>query len=169
MYELSRPGSPTPARATLWFGLTVLALTIGAGCGGDDGDGDAPQAVTKAAYLKQANAACEDVRRGLQGEVSLFLERRRSEVPQQVLYADVTHLVVLPTIEGEMEAVRALKAPQGEGGRIDRLLYAQQLALDQLVYEQRIPSLKAVEQRFVASGERLRDYGLPGCANGPSS
>ncbi|HET8861826.1 MAG TPA: hypothetical protein VFM94_01075 [Solirubrobacterales bacterium] len=141
---------------------------LAAGCGSEDGDGDASVTeVTKAGYLKQANAACRRARAGIWGRVSEFLDERRGDKPHEALYAELTHLVLLPTVESEMEGVRALRPPPGEDERIDELLFIEESALTELVFMQRIPSIQFAKRRFIESGKQLRAYGLPACANGP--
>lgn len=150
------------------FALAALAI----GCGDEESSGNADAETTtlsKAAYLKKANAACKKERAELEDEVQDFLARQSGEKPKQELYADLTHLVLLPIVENEMEAVRALGSPPGGPDKeqeIDYLLYIEEAALNELALTSRIPSREAVEQKFVESGRELSKYGLNACANG---
>jgi len=149
--------------------LAALALTTAAfasGCGGGDDDAGAA-ALGKAEFLERANAACRKARAGLEDRVSFFLERQRGTKSRGELYGDLARLVLLPTVESEMEAVRALRIPPSERERITRLLYLQDLALTEVVYTERVPSIAAVKREFANSARQLRAYGLHACANGP--
>jgi hypothetical protein len=146
----------------------ALLLTAAAGCGSGGGATSSIARPSKPAYLKQANAACRKARVGLEEEVSEFLERQRGKKPPRILYADLAHLVLLPTIESEMEAVRAIRVPsEAEGRRVDQLLFAEEMVLNEIAVSTEVePSRNTVERRFAESGRMLADYGLPACANG---
>jgi hypothetical protein len=147
--------------------LVASIAALGAGCGGDDDDAPSTAEI-KAAYLEKANAACREERTGLQDEISTFLRLQRGK-PPQVRYAETTQSVLLPSVEDELEAIRALRPPPGEARRIDDLLYAEQAVLVEMVFEPRQPSMEAAIRRFVEPGKLLRAYGLPACANGPGT
>lgn len=146
----------------------ISAAALASGCG--SGEADEPATVTKPEYLKRANAACREERSGLDERVVEFLEISGGNgKPREVLIADLAHNVLLPTVENEMEAVRALRPPKGETGRIDRLLYLEESDLTRIVFMQRVKSIAAVKREFAESARLLTDYGLPACANGPQT
>lgn len=157
------------AQSSIVASLLTAAIAVAAiGCGGENGKTSTADRPSKPAYLKRANAACKQARTGLDEEVSEFLERQRGKKPPRVLYADLAHLVLLPTIENEMEAVRAIRVPSEEEGReVDRLLFAEEMVLNEIAVSTEVePSRAAIERRFAESGRMLSAYGLPACANG---
>ncbi|MGC1852033.1 MAG: hypothetical protein WA687_06300 [Solirubrobacterales bacterium] len=168
------------ARLTVLLVLGVSVVVIAAGCGDESSDADTTAEATagttsgttelsKAEYLKRANAGCRKERVDLEEEISEFLQRQSGKKPPEVLYADLAHLVILPVIENEMEAVRALGATPGgpdEDQEVNYLLYAEEAALNEIALSQRMPSREAIEKRFTKSGRMLSEYGLPDCANG---
>lgn len=165
----------TRLAAPLVPALAIAIAALASGCG-SEGEGDSATArpsaekeLTRAAYLRKANAGCRRERQGLEREVSRFLRLQRGRKPPRELYADLAQLVILPAIESEMEAVRALGAPPGppsEERKVDRLLYAEEIALNELALTDEVASRKAIERKFTRSGRRLAAYGLPDCANG---
>lgn len=165
------------ARLTVLLALAAFVAMIAAGCGDESSDADTTSAattsdateLTKAAYLKRANAGCRKERAGVEDEVSEFLERQRGKKPPQVLYADLAHLVILPVVESEMEAVRALgvvPGPSDDEQELNYLLYIEEAALNEIALTNKMPSREAIERRFTKSGRMLSQYGLPDCANG---
>lgn len=137
------------------------------GCGGDDGNGTTSQ-LNKAEFLKQANAACRKEKAALGEEVATFLKQRGSgEKPGPAMYQDLTSLVLLPEIERETYRIGALRTTLEVENRTRKILAAQQIALDKVVNASRLPSIAAVYRGFEGSGDMLRAYGLPSCANGP--
>lgn len=149
------------------FLVAICAAALASGCGGGDGDDATATAATKAEYLKQANAACRRERAGLKQRIAEFRRLREGDEPREVFNGELARNVLLPTIENEMEAIRALRAPPGEDGRIDHLLSLEELALTNVVYMERVSSIAAVKREFADSARRLSAYGLPDCANGP--
>jgi hypothetical protein len=165
------------ARLIVLLALTASVAVAATGCGGESSDADTTVSGTtvntpelsKEEYLERANAGCRKERANLEEEISEFLERQRGKKPPEVLYADLAHLVILPVIENEMEAVRALGlAPGGpeEEQEVNYLLYAEEAALNEIALTSRMPSREAIERRFTKSGQMLTEYGLPDCANG---
>jgi hypothetical protein len=148
------------------------ALLAAAGGCGDEGGGEAAAEkvpLSKAAYLRKANAECRKKRANLEGEVRDFLADQPSGKSRRAVYADLAHLVLLPTVEDEMEAVRALGAPPGgpdKAQEMNYLLYQEEAALNALATTNNIFSRRAVEREFIKSGRELSKYGLYACANG---
>lgn len=157
------------ARAILPLAAVIAVMVLVGGCGGDGEDTAGAAAASKAEFLKQANAGCRRARAGLRKMVSDFLELQRGRKPRPLLNADLAQLVLLPTIENEMEAVRVVKPPPGEKERIERLLYLEESALTRVVYMKRLPSIDAMKRVFARSVKKLRAYGLAGCTNGPQA
>jgi hypothetical protein len=159
------------ARLTSLFAVAVLAIVVVAGCGDESGEATAgPEELSQAAYLSKANAECRKQRVGLRKEIADFFESRRGKgKPPSLLYAELARYVVLPVIETEMEAVRALgpaPGPPSEALTVSRLLYYEETALNELALADRVSSRQAIARRFNWSGKQLKEYGLDSCANG---
>lgn len=158
-------------RRTILLVIAVIGIGLATGCGGDSGgngdDGADAGSLSREDFLEQGNEACGELRRGLGQEVSNFERRVGNRRPRPVLNADVAHYVILPEIEEEAEALRALRLSPGERKRVYLILSAQEQALSRLVFMQRLPSLAVVRRQFAESGAMFREYGLPDCDNGP--
>ncbi len=153
-------------RLTLLVPVAVLALALLCGCGGGAAS-STTSPPSRAEFLERANAGCLRARQGLAQRVKEFQAREGGRWPREVLNAELAHKVLLPTVEEEMEAVRALRAPPGEEERISRILFVEESALTAVVFMTRVASVAAVWHEFAESARALREYGLPECANGP--
>jgi hypothetical protein len=146
----------------------MAAAAFAAGCGGGREDTSSVASHVKTEFVKRANAVCEREKAGLAGKESAFLKLHSSDrEPFQERYADMVHFILLPMIEAQIVRIERLGAPVGEEGRIGALISSQRLAIDYLAGSARIASPKAVANRFKASSEMFRAYGLASCANGP--
>lgn len=153
-------------RRTVALLLAVLAVgSLPVSCGDDDSDDPASK---KAEFIVDASAACKRERIGLGEKASAFLGLDGSKrKPRPVLYADLAHFVLLPTIESELEAIRVLRPPPADADLIDEILFVSQIEIDKLANTSRIPSVEAVYRHFGEAARMFRAYGLPACATGP--
>lgn len=155
--------------------MAIAAAAAIIGCGGGGGTRvssstgtSASSVLSRAEFVKLANAACAKERKGVGQRVRRFLGWRRGDgTPKEVLYADVAHFVVLTTIEAEMVRISELQPPPKDEERIAHMLYTEEREIDEVALKKRLPSIKATERYFVEAGPLFRAYGLTGCANGP--
>lgn len=143
--------------------VAASAALVVAGCGGGD-EASSASTLSKAEFVKRANAVCRKERAGLAGRIAEFEQRRGGKKPRP--YADAVHFVVLPTIESEIWKIESIGTPVGEKERIRVLLAAERSALDSVAVKPRVPSIEAARQPFDRSGRMFRAYGLSSCANG---
>jgi hypothetical protein len=143
---------------------TLIAIAVGCGEDSDNSSGNSP--MSKAEFVKRANAVCEKARSTVKEEVEVFLERQRSDKPTPVLYADLTHLVLLPAVEREMEAIRYLRIPPKEVKPIDAILDVAEPVVDELANTSRIASLEVVKREFAEARKQYSAYGLNSCTPG---
>lgn len=177
--------------------LPVVVLAIAAvavGCGGDDESGSAGGAggsseaaagknsesggsapevttssLTKAQFVKRANAACREERSGMLGRLAAYQRENPAASDSQTERFDgAMRAVLLPTIEAETVKVAELGAPEGEEARVDAFLVAQQDALEEVEAQENLESLEQVESYFAEAGKLARQYGLDECSNGPA-
>lgn len=154
--------------------IAAAAATIGCGSSGADLSSSVDTStstrtvLSRAEFVKLANAACARERKGLGQRVRRFLGWRKGDgTPKEVLYADVAHFVVLATIEAEMVRISELRPPPKDEERIANMLYVEEREIDEVALKKRLPSITAAERYFVEAGPLFRAYGLTACANGP--
>ena len=158
------------------FAVSAAIFTTGCGGGeGDDGGAGSEReqtppgvSMSRPEFLKAAGKACREVRANLEGDVLIFLRRQRQTTskPEPVIYKDLSRLVLLPTIEAEMEAIRTLGVPPSEEERIEEILDEGEFTINEVVYEPRVPSIESVYRAFADTHRMFRGYGLPACVNG---
>lgn len=153
-------------RVNLSTCLTAVAFAI-AGCGGDDGGSGSASSVTRAEFVRQADAICEREKSGLEREASLLLRRQTRPKPRPELISLVARYVLLPAIERENAEIAALAIPRRDEARIDQILNSQEQALNRVAVRATLPSFAAVYKPFAGPARRFRAYGLSSCANGP--
>jgi glutaminyl-peptide cyclotransferase len=156
--------------ARQWRSL-ALAIAVGAiavGCAGESEKTSSAAPPSKAEFIERANAACARERAGVGERVSAYLRQLRSEgKPSEVRYADLAHFVLLPTIEAEIVRINELKVPHGDEKRVEEMVYAERVAIDEVATTTKVASIEVVENHFIKSGKLFRAYGLSSCANGP--
>lgn len=141
--------------------MLAMALIIG-GCGAGGGE----SSLTKAEFVKQANAACHRKRASLLERISAYLSMHHSEGESSSRQtARMIKAVVLPTIRNETNGIEALGAPPGDEKRVDGFVAAQRTAIRQVAKLDEIPSMERFEAHFNKASDQMRAYGLGSCAN----
>lgn len=149
----------------------IAAIATGCGGGGDPASGSGSgNTVTappsKAAFVKEANAACSHARAGLATKEAEFERRRGGRKPRPG--ADMVHFVYLPTMESQIWRIEELGVPHGEERRVEELLYTEQHAIDSVAVMQ-FASQPLAERHFAKADKLFRAYGLGSCTTGGES
>jgi hypothetical protein len=134
----------------------MLALTlIAGGCGSSDSDDDA--ALSKAEFVLDANAICETA-----GDVDPG--RALGEHPSRTEFARFVRGVLVPTIQAEVDRIRALTPPQGDEEEISAILDSAQAAIDEV--QAHPGAVNARPNPFRESTRLAHAYGLDACGGG---
>lgn len=106
--------------------LAILAsLALLGGCGGDDGSGEASGASdgadaslsSKEEFVKEANAACEEIRNRLSAQVqNAIYEGESKKTPQQI-----GNEIVIPAFEEQARELSSLQPPAGDTKQIENV------------------------------------------------
>jgi hypothetical protein len=149
-----------------WLAL-VSILTVGllaAGCGSSKKTTTTTAAaLTKAAFLKKANAICK---RGNQqiGKVGqqIFSPKKRPSQAQTMKFVTAT---VIPSVQSQIDQIRALGAPAGDQAKVNAIVTSAQSALDK---GKKDPALLAGNGPgpFKKTNQLGRAYGLTVCGSG---
>jgi hypothetical protein len=155
-------------RALSLLVFTLALSTLSSACGDDGGEADFVPAtappVTKAEFVKRANAICKKQRAGLMREVSSYERSHISDKPSS--YIDAVHWVFLPAIDEEIMQLEELEKPPKDEKRIEKMIYAQKAALDSVAVIPEVASVRVAERSFLKPGRQLRVYGLSSCTLG---
>ncbi len=117
----------------------LIALSVGvlgvvlaaAGCGGDDEEAST-SSITKAEFIRKADAICKKGDRQVEEKFAAFLKEneellKTSDVSEAELAAgsaEVAETILIPGARKEMETLRALEAPSGDEDQIEEILDA---------------------------------------------
>ena len=161
------------SRPVLLLAALVAALTLAiAGCGGDDdetttgasgasgatGAGGAP--LSKSEFIAQADAACKSGNEALDKSGQKLFSDGSPSTEEITQYVDQSFV---PTIEGELDAIRSLTPPEGDEETIDDILQAAQTSVENVKDD---PSLLESGNPFKEADDLANQYGLKVCGQG---
>jgi len=147
-------------RARRLRSAAVTALTLVAvGCGDDDG-AEITDAAGKAEFVSQANEICK---RG-SAKVQAAFEQLQGK-PSRRQTEKVIAEVGIPTIQADVDAIRALGIPEGDRDEVEAMLQDTERIIDQARVD--IGAFFADKQGkdpWADVDRRLAAYGLTACA-----
>jgi len=151
----------------------VLAVGLVAGCGSSDdsttGGGDVTaSSLTKAEFIKKADAICEEAGEGIQEESISYAEENGIDVnkePSDEEKEELVTEVIVPNIEKQAEDIAALGAPEGEEDEVGSIIEGIESAAAETAED---PSevLEGGEGAFEGVNEEAKEYGLKVCGEG---
>jgi hypothetical protein len=149
--------------------VTVLVL---AGCGGGGEAGDssiAAGSLSKATFIKKADAICTKGNARLQKGFAAYLRKNKKSIvtlrhPSKADYEGLIGGVLVPNLEWEIEEIRALGAPSGDEAKIEEIFTALEEGIE--VAENDPEAVKHSSEAIFGVGSRLaKEYGLVVCGS----
>jgi hypothetical protein len=137
--------------------LAALAL-VAAGCGGGS-DTSAPTALSKAEYVKQANAICREGQQKREAAVNEFVEEHEAK-PGESRGPELIE-VVLPTLKETFDELSELPAPKGDEDTVAKIIEAYEEPLGKI--EENPGVALGYHKFFYRPDELAVDYGLEDC------
>ena len=142
--------------ALLMAGLLVAPIAIG--CGDDDGGGGT--ALSKDEYIARGDEIC--------AEANDEIEDRSEELfsgdePSEEDVERFTLEVSVPTIEEEIDRLRDLPAPQGDGERLNIIYAAAETGIAELREDPSLSARGELPAALDRSNELAREYGFEDC------
>jgi hypothetical protein len=149
--------------------LVAIAL-VAAGCGSSsDTTGStepAESGLTKAEFVKKGNAICAAGNKEIEEQFAEFgKEEKLSEKspPTEAQSKKAAETILIPTIGGELEAIRNLGTPEGDEGEVDEILSAAEEGLEKGEED----PVALIEEEggdpFEKADELANEYGLTVC------
>jgi hypothetical protein len=165
------------ARSTMLLALTMAIAAVAAGCGSGGGDSSSSEAssstaagsslktssLSKAEFVKKANAICVHERGDILAKFDAYFKQHKGEKGTEEVFADMIHVVLLPSIERDIAKIRALGAPEGDEASVELFLAEQQKAIETVAKAKRISEEEPLSRYFEAPSKLARAYGLEGC------
>jgi hypothetical protein len=148
--------------------LVVLALVaaIVAGCGGSDDSGsettEATVTLTKAEFIKQGDAICEEANEQNETEAEEFAEDNGftlEKATDEQLEEAITEVLV-PSLNQQVGDIAALGAPQGDEEQVEKIVVSLEDGAGEIEDE---PSLAFEGDPLKESSRLAKDYGFEVC------
>ena len=148
--------------------VLVAFLALVAGCGddeSDDGTTTTTTALTKQEFVREANRICTRTDDKLERASRQFFADAPSgqEAPPEEV-EQFGEKTVYPTIQDEIDRIRALGAPAGDEDQVEALLDAAQRGLDTLKDHPDQLAKGAAAPAFDEANKLAGNYGLDRCA-----
>ncbi|HXS33720.1 MAG TPA: hypothetical protein VN758_08115 [Solirubrobacterales bacterium] len=143
----------------------TIALIAAAGCGGGGDDGTA--SITKAEFVKQANAVCGKAQKQLESGLQAFIAGLKGEEPTdptgiEAARAEAAETILLPIMHRKVEEFRSLAAPPGDEDRVKAIVKALEEE-DEKAEKQPEQAVKYEVEGFGRADNLANEYGLSGC------
>lgn len=146
--------------------LAAVTLVV-AGCGSSSdstSDSTATASLTKAEFVKQGNKVCEEGNKNANAEFEEFSKENNlseTEEPPKAVQEEAIEQVLIPNINGQIEAVRALGTPEGDEGELEELLTTEEEVLEEA--EDEPTSLFETTAKQKEANKLATEYGLTVC------
>lgn len=144
--------------------LLVPCLIGGAllvGCGGGDDSSSTEAALSKSAYIKQANAICKKAADEINTAGSQQFGNRK---PTEAEISKFVNDTAVPAFDDELSQLRDLPPPSGDEDTVNAIYDAAQDGADALKED---PSILLTDNpaAFQEANKLAKDYGLNVCAS----
>lgn len=141
-------------------GLALLALALLAlfaiGCGSSDSSDSSSEALSKADYIEQGNAICD------KGNAELAAAAKEiGSNPSKAQIESYATDTLIPNLEDQAAALRALGAPEGDQETVDAIYTALD---DGIAATKDDPSVVVSDDPFSKANDLAAAYGLSACA-----
>lgn len=141
--------------------LAVAALVSGCGGGGDSSSEGG--SISKATFVKQAEAVCKSNTRRLQRDIIRVLRTKHGiRKPSQKENVYLVGAVIVPNVRREVKELRALSVPSGDEQTIDAMISALEEGLE--IAETDPKAVTSTSDVVFGIASRLAaEYGLEAC------
>lgn len=145
------------------FGVGVLtAALLLAGCGG----GDSGESISKEEFIAKADAICKRSNKRMEDAFGRFLEdnpdvTKLNDPRLQPLVDDV----MVPSLKREIEELKALGIPDGDGERVNAMISALEEGLETAEDNPQVVTGASSDTVFGIASRIAGEYGLEVCGS----
>jgi hypothetical protein len=109
----------------LTIGTLAISLIVAAGCGGGGDDSSTTaNAISKAAFVKKADAICQKGSERMAAGFGKYLKKSEVTHPSQAVQEKLVVKVLIPSVRQEVKEFQALGAPSGDEDRVAEIVRA---------------------------------------------
>ena len=135
--------------------LVVLFSVFAIGCGSSDDSSDS--APTKAEYITQADAICKEPGDELQATITSTIG---NEQPTDAEIVSFTEDEIIPSLEGQLDDLRALTPPEADADSPDDIYNALEDSINTLKDD---PAQSTNSDAFKEANDLANAYGMTEC------
>lgn len=141
----------------------ALGAVLFAGCGGDDDGSGTVESLTKAQFVKQADAICAKYNRKGERQVQKVVKSFNLDQgePDKDVATKAIAAVAIPILEEQTEELRALPVPDGEEQEVGLIIERQEQSLEKVEDE---PLFRVSGNPYEELNKPAADYGLVECS-----
>lgn len=148
----------------------IAALLLAAGCGSDS-SGDSEVTVqtgslSKAEFIKKADAICEAARTEFLTKFTAFFKAHESDLgdkqKEEAFFSEMLETILGPNIEGEVEQMSTLGAPKAYAAEVASFLNALQKRIDEAHEDP--TGLTGTPYPFKKAEDAAAKVGMQGCS-----
>jgi hypothetical protein len=152
----------------LWIAAIAIVAAI-SGCGGSDSSSGSSGSLSKEEFVTQANAICAEGKKKGLAAMSVYVKHHeaagQANKAKLTLIAEAIKAVLLPSVQTQVDEIRALGTPEGDEKQVAAFLAATEDAIES---SSKRPASAGPNfgPNFKRSAELGHEYGLNGCAYG---
>lgn len=154
--------------ALLAVGLaTVVAV---AGCGGSGGSSAADTTtatISKAEFIKKADAICTNGQKRSQSEFTAFAEENpnpKAKEPTAAEWSEIGTQILVPALRRQLDEIRQLGSPAKDEAQIEEFLDQTEEAIEKL--EEEPETAKSPAKLLADAHKTIKGYGFKVCGGG---
>lgn len=148
----------------LLAGVLAVALSL-VGCGGGGSD-PSTSSLSKAEFIKKADAICKAGGKRTQSEFTAYVEEKKISAknePTPAQFAEVSDEIQIPAYKRQVGEIRALGVPAGEEEQITALLDALDVGIEKIEDADPQEALESSNKMFAEADDLAEAYGLKVC------
>lgn len=142
----------------------IVVALVAAGCGGGGGSGTTTTgSISKATFIKKIDAVCQEGTERMQRAILVFLKQHKDvKRPNKSQSERLVGSAIVPSVEKEIAAMKALEPPAGDEDRFNAIVGALEEGLETAKDnpEAVVGSSEAV---FGIFGRLAGEYGAESC------
>lgn len=143
--------------------VTALVAVGFTGCGGDDDSSSTTTAaISKDDFVEFGNKICAEGNKTFDAAAKSTFSGGKPTEAEMTKFVDET---AVPTIQGEIDGIRALGAPEGDEDQVNAILDAAQQGVDTISADPTAFGSGNADP-FAEANKLASDYGLTECAGG---
>jgi hypothetical protein len=139
-------------------------LIAASGCGGS-GDADvSTSSISKAQFIKKADAVCTQGNKRMEVAFANFLrESKNVKRPTKADYEELVRKVVVPNLEREIREIRDIGAPSEDEDKVGEIVVALEEGLETAEGDPRV-AITSSQAVYGISSRLAKEYGLEVCS-----